>query len=102
MIRIISNNKSYIKYKLPISNYYLIKWKPKSNTDIHNHDGKNCRFILFNGTLQEIRYKNNRISSLYESNKINPLIINTINDNDGYHQIYNFDNKIKWSLHNYY
>ena len=41
MIKIISNNKSYIKYKLPICNFYLIQWKPKSKTDIHNHIVKN-------------------------------------------------------------
>jgi hypothetical protein len=102
MIKIISNNKSYIKYKLPITNFYLIQWKPKSKTDIHNHNGKNCQFVLFNSSLQEVRYKNKKISSLYESNKIKPFKIQLINDNQGYHQVFNFDDKIKWSLHHYY
>lgn len=102
MIKIISNNKSYIKYKLPITNFYLIQWKPKSRSDIHNHNGKICQFMTINGSLQEVRFKENKITTLYQSKKIESFTIQSINDNEGYHQIFNFDDKIKWSLHHYY
>jgi hypothetical protein len=75
---------------------------PKSNTTIHNHDGKDCKFIILNGSLQEIRYKNVNINSLYQSKEIRPLKFNIIKDKDGYHQIYNFDDRFKYSIHHYY
>ena len=97
----ILSNKSYSKYNLPFSNLYLIQWFPKAKTSIHNHDGKQCNFIVLNGSLHECRFHKEKIGSLYKSEKINPLTIYSINDKEGYHQIYNFDNKIKYSIHRY-
>ncbi len=91
----------YTKYNLPFSNLYLIKWFPKVKTDIHNHDGKQCNFMVLNGSLHECRFHKDTIGSLYQSKKINPLQIYSINDEEGYHQIYNFDNRMKYSIHRY-
>ena len=92
----------YTKYSIGISNLSFIKWSPNSMTTIHNHDGKDCSFIILNDTLHECRYTDKYIGSLYNSKTLNPYIINTIKDKDGYHQMFNFDNKIKYSLHWYY
>ena len=43
----------YTKYSFRRSNFYLIRWEPKCSTDIHDHNGKKCDFILLNGILQE-------------------------------------------------
>ena len=100
LFKSITINNQYIKYKLPSlkSEIYLIKWLPNSITDIHNHNGKNCNFLLLKGSLTETRYlKNNEI----ESNEIKPFQRNLINDEIGEHEIKNNDDKIKWSLHRY-
>ena len=67
-------NSSYFKYTLPIKNYYLVKWLPKSKSTIHNHDGKQCNFMLLNGSLTECRYLGPNIGSLIEVNKIKSLL----------------------------
>jgi hypothetical protein len=93
--------KSYIKYSLPISNINLIRWYPKARTDIHDHDGKRCDFIILNGSLHEQRYLTKDRHTYYRGQKLRPFIINTITDEEGFHQIFNFENKVKWSLHRY-
>ena len=94
-------NFSYFKYTLPIKNYYLIQWLPKARTNIHDHDGKQCNFMVLNGPLYECRYKDKSIDSLQSSQAIKQFQMNSINDSEGYHQIFNFDNKIKYSIHRY-
>ena len=97
----ITINNMYTKFTIPFSNLYLIKWFPKSITEIHDHDGKQCNFMALNGSLHECRFKYKSIGGLTSSQSINPLKIYSICDKEGYHQIYNLDNKIKWSLHRY-
>ena len=100
LFKSITINDQYIKFIIPSlrSELYLIKWFPHSKTDIHNHDGKNCNFLLLKGSLTETRYlKNNEI----ESNEIKPFQINSMNDEIGEHEIKNNDDTIKWSLHRY-
>jgi len=98
----------YIKYKIPLSSLsslsseiYLIKWLPNSKTIIHNHNGKQCSFISLN-SLHESIYSTSNQHDISNSRKIKPFHIYTINDNIGYHRIFNYDDKIKWSLHRYY
>ena len=92
----------YTKYTLSMSNIALIKWEPKSSTEIHDHDGKNCDFIVLNGSLHEARYTDKYLGALYSSKCVEPLLKTTIKKTDGYHQIFNFDNWIKYSIHKYY
>ena len=101
LLKSVKVGQSYIKYSLPISNLYLIKWFPKARTDIHDHDGKKCDFIILNGTLHECRYLNRNRHTLYRSQSLQPFTINSITDSDGFHQIFNFENKVKWSIHRY-
>ena len=91
----------YLKYTLPIKNYYLIKWLPKAKTKIHDHDGKQCNFMLLNGSLTECRYIGENIGSLIEVNKLKPFEVSLINDDIGYHQMFNFDDEARWSIHKY-
>ena len=91
----------YIKFIIPYfssSNLYLIKWLPHSKTGIHNHNDKNCAFIMLKGSLTEIRYLKNNTT---ETNIIQSLQINYINDEIGKHELINNDNTIQWSLHRY-
>tara|TARA_B100001287_G_C22660592_1_gene520132 strand:- start:1131 stop:1448 length:318 start_codon:yes stop_codon:yes gene_type:complete len=92
----------YTKYTLSMSNIALIKWEPKSGTEIHDHDGKNCDFIVLNGSLHEARYTDKYLGALYSSKCVEPLLKTTIKKTDGYHQVFNFDNWIKYSIHKYY
>ena len=98
---LITKNKTYFKFQIPFTNNYVIRWYPKSNTDIHNHDGKNCDFMMIFGTLHEYRYETNQVESLYDSRKINIFEKNHINDNLGYHQLFNHDTISKLSIHRY-
>ena len=44
---IITRNETYVKYRLPFTtDRYLIRWHPKSGTDIHKHNGKKCDYIM--------------------------------------------------------
>jgi hypothetical protein len=99
--RPILTTKAYSKYMTPIKNVYFIKWSPKERTDIHNHNNKQCDFIILNGPLHECRFKTDRIVSLFQSQLLRPFQVYSINDKEGYHQLYNFDDKIKYSLHRY-
>ena len=120
-IRSINIKNQYTKYQIPFLNStYLIKWYPNSKTNIHSHKGKDCDFVPLWGDLHEVRYKNkiNTLYCSYNSNDTrNPIIENNlkykekkvkqlhlshINDDKGKHQIFNYDNYIKWSIHKYY
>ena len=92
----------YTKYNLSLSNIALIKWEPVCSTEIHDHEGKDCDFIVLNGSLHETRYHEKYLGSLYSSKLIEPLTKTTIKKSDGYHQVFNFDDRIKYSLHWYY
>jgi len=54
------------------------------------------------GTLQEVRFDSDNINSLQDIQQINMFERNHINDNIGYHQIFNLDNMTKFSIHRYY
>ena len=92
-LKSININNQYVKFKLPfLKEGYLIRWNKLSKTD----------FILLNGELLECIYKKKSINSLDTIRKIDKLKKYSINDTIGYHQIFNLDKKIKWSIHNYY
>jgi hypothetical protein len=97
----ILRTKAYSKYMTLIPDIYLIKWNPKERSDIHNHDGKQCDFMILNGSLHECRFKTNKIGSLYQNQSLKPFQVYSINDKEGYHQLYNFDDSIKYSIHRY-
>ena len=97
--------KQYNKYRLPSfkSDIFLIEWLPNVKTDCHGHDQKNCNYIVLKGPLFEKRYfKNNELGN----SKSKMLVYNNfdrgfINDSIGKHQMINFSNYKKWSIHRY-
>ena len=93
---------SYTKYSFKRSNFYFIKWEPKCSTDIHDHNGKKCDFILLNGTLQEARYDKPHMGGIYSVKTVYPFIKNTMYPEDGYHEMFNYDDRVKYSIHRYY
>ena len=103
MFNLISKEPFYYKFKLPSfkSEIYLIRWNKNSKSLIHNHNGKNCHFIIFNGNLKEYIYENKNMKSLKDRHLLKPFQINFINDDIGYHQIINMNHKNIWSLHRY-
>lgn len=97
-IRINVNNK-YVKYRLPTyTEIYLIKWYPKTESDFHDHNGKNCEFYILGFDLKEIRKKN----KIKTEQIIDPLKKYTINDTIGVHKIINPHNRYIWSYHKYF
>jgi len=110
MFQIVSkefHKNGYIKYKLPSfkSDLFLIQWKPRNETDIHSHDGKNCNFLILNGSLFETRY--NCQNTILKSKKLTKYSVKKnniyfINDKIGKHKMINLDHKKTiWSLHRY-
>lgn len=96
------HKNGYIKYRLPSfkSKLYLIQWKPRNESNIHNHSGKNCHFIILNGDLFETRYNYKNVP--FNSNRLTKNNIYFINDKIGKHKIYNLNHhKTIWSLHRY-
>ena len=45
-----------------------------------------------NGTLQEVRYEKPHMGGIYNVNNIYPFIKNTMHPEDGYHEMFNYDN----------
>ena len=105
MFQIVSkefHKNGYIKYKLPSfkSDLFLIQWKPRNETDIHGLDGKNCNFMILNGSLFETRY--NYQNTILKSKKLTKNKIYFMNDKMGKHKITNLNHKKSiWSLHRY-
>tara|TARA_Y100001958_G_C21234031_1_gene560152 strand:+ start:1761 stop:2078 length:318 start_codon:yes stop_codon:yes gene_type:complete len=99
---LITRTSAYNKVRIPFTNTYLIQWLPSSRTDIHNHLGEKCDFVPLYGSLHEVRFHQKNIGSLYESKKRNVFEKVHINDDMGYHQIFNFDKNYKLSIHRYY
>ena len=100
-LRSVGINNAYIKYRIPLSNLYLIRWSPKAETEMHEQDGKKCDFMVLNGTLHECRHLRKEKENSYMWQTINPFTINSITDEEGNHQIFNFEKKVVWSIHKY-
>lgn len=95
-------NNQYTKYKIPfLKDSYFIHWRPHSRTIIHNHNDKNCEFIVFQYKLYECLYTEKSLSSLYLSRELEPLKKYNVKKDD-YHQMLNLDKKEVWSYHKYY
>jgi hypothetical protein len=91
----------YTKFTLPsiTCERYLILWQPNHVTKIHNHGGKNCKFHLLYGKLEENVYGPNRV---YKKNKYDKILDKGFVDKDYKHTIKNNnDDKISISYHVY-
>ena len=103
MLKIERVGNIYTKYLVNLVNseLALIRWNPKVKTPIHNHGGKNCDFYLLGGSIHEVKYRGESIGTLTTSEQLTSFKKNTVKKSK-YHQIFNFDNAEKWSIHYYY
>ena len=88
-------NKEY-DYSLEL---YLIKWNKYSTSKIHNHSKYGCCMkIIEGGLLEDIYDKDLKIldNKIYTKNKVG-----YINDDIGYHKIFNYYSGNTYSLHLY-
>ena len=92
----------YKKINIPYTNFFLIRWNPRILTRIHNHNNKNCNFIVLRGALEESIYKSLPTGYYMVDNKIlYPNQASMINDEIGEHSIKNLSDSYSWSLHYY-
>jgi len=95
-------NNQYIKFKLPIlKDSYLIQWNPESHTIIHDHNGKDCDFMMLNRNVLECRYQELDRETIYLTRELQPFLKYNVKKGV-FHQMKNADKDIKWSLHRYY
>lgn len=103
MIKKIFNNSSYYtKIKLPSIYYekYIVIWQPNHITQLHDHNGKSCKYTVLKGELNEILFDN-------YGNIINNKLINKFNSNEIIKKEYkhimrNNNNKLSYTYHVYY
>ena len=88
-------NKKF-NYKLEL---YLIKWNPKSNSNIHSHLYHGCVMKILEGCLIESIYNKDII--LKQNNNYKCHDTGFINNDIGYHKIFNNTNNYSYSLHLY-
>ena len=92
----------YKKIRFPFTNISVIRWKPLVSTPIHNHNSKNCNFLVIKGKLQESVY--NKLKDGYymiNQKTISENQSSHINDSIGFHNIKNLSDNYTWSIHYY-
>lgn len=94
-------SQGYCKYSLRLfsKEYALVKWGPNIVSKVHGHNGKDCTFIILNGSMDE------KVFHTFENIKTRvhePLRFSHINDKMGKHQMINEDDRPKYSFHYYY
>lgn len=93
---------SYKKYWVPLTPFYLIRWKPNGVTPLHNHPNKECNMLVLKGELEENVYKITPTGNyIHRLTILKPHQCSHINDSIGHHVVKNKSNKCSWSLHYY-
>jgi cysteine dioxygenase len=96
------DSKSYLRNIIFQNDNYeliLIKWKPNSESLIHDHSKNGCILKVIEGTLKETLYDKN-IKEIKQT-IYNKEEVNYINNQIGYHKITNLNNTDTYSLHLY-
>jgi cysteine dioxygenase len=92
----------YRKFKVPFTNYYVLRWKPHAVTPIHGHDNQECWFRVLKGQLWEDRYLKTPAQGTYQvTHALKPHEWSHINDALGTHSIRNGGETPAYSLHQY-
>ena len=94
--------KEYLRNNLFQNDKYeliLIKWKPNSESLIHDHASNGCLLKVIDGELIESLYNKNL--ELIKETKYQSGDINYIDNHIGYHKIKNIHNQESYSLHLY-
>lgn len=96
------DSKSYLRNKIYENEKYeliLIKWKPNSESLIHDHASNGCLLKVIEGSLKETLY-DQQINKIKET-IFNKEEVNYIDNKIGYHKITNLNNDYSYSLHLY-
>lgn len=96
------DSKSYLRNKIYENEKYeliLIKWKPNSESLIHDHPSNGCLLKVIEGSLKETLY-DQQINKKKET-IFNKEEVNYIDNKMGYHKITNLNNDYSYSLHLY-
>lgn len=78
----------------------LIHWKPGKVSSIHGHPG-GCMFKILQGKLEELRYSNDSLQRIIESNGYRAGDMAYIDNSLGYHSVGNIFGSPAISLHAY-
>lgn len=93
----------YQKFRIPLTNLYVIRWYPKVISLIHGHPQTECNFMVLKGSLQENRFKLVPGGGYFmiSSTTLTEYQSSHINDSKGHHTIKNLSDRDTWSLHYY-
>lgn len=80
----------------------LLCWDAYAKTPIHDHGGEDCWVYQVQGTIEEIRFKQ-EAGMLKETNRmiLMPGKLTYMNDSMGYHSLVNLSNQRAMTLHIY-
>jgi cysteine dioxygenase len=83
--------------------FILLCWDEKARTPIHGHGGQDCWVYQVEGTVSEIRFKENEEGELVQTQSLNlePGRVSYMNDKMGYHLIKNTHKQRAMTLHIY-
>lgn len=81
----------------------LLCWDQQAETPIHGHGGQDCWVYQIEGTVEEIRVKEDNTGELQETHRMDlaPGKISYMNDDMGYHKIRNPFRQRAMTLHIY-
>ncbi|MGM0479218.1 MAG: cysteine dioxygenase [Bacteroidota bacterium] len=81
----------------------LLCWDQQAETPIHGHGGQDCWVYQIEGTVEEIRVKEDENDELQETHRMDlaPGKISYMNDDMGYHKIRNPFRQRAMTLHIY-
>lgn len=83
--------------------FILLCWDQEARTPIHGHGGQDCWVYQVDGTVEELRFKENKDGELVktQSLKLESGGISYMNDEMGYHLIKNTHKQKAMTLHIY-
>lgn len=88
--------------KTPSYEIILLCWDAGAKTPIHGHGGKDCWVYQLDGTLEEVRFKEQEGDLIKENNiELSPGKLTYMNDQMGYHTLENISDQRSMTLHIY-
>lgn len=94
------NYKKNLVYRDKNYEMFVVCWKPKQASFIHNHPENGCIFKIIEGELSEHRYDEDSLT-LIESNNLSKNSLGYIDDTEGLHKMMNESKKKCVSIHIY-
>lgn len=81
----------------------LLCWDIDAKAPVHGHGGNDCWVYQIQGTVEEVRFEQNKGGELVEKNRmtLSPGKLTYMHDRMGYHSIANVSNERAMTLHIY-